>query len=224
MPGTSQSRRGHFCIACGYDLRGTSPDGHCPECGLAVRIGRGEFGIDGDRLVVTHGTVLPPLCIKTGQPIYTRPVTRRLYYVHPAVHLFFFVHPLLLWLPAYLVCRIPCRVTYHLSRTAKRRQRTIRAVLAGSLTLVLASIIIVMIRFDDPRAAAAISVFLLLILIGEWFVLRRLNDPLRAVKHKDGRFWLAGVGDAFLDAVEEEHKNSEVHGTTHIVTESSAPA
>ena len=62
------------CVSCGYDLRGLSPDGECPECGASI-----QTSIDSQRLfftsprwlggvrasVLTHalGVLTMPMCL-----------------------------------------------------------------------------------------------------------------------------------------------------------------
>lgn len=213
MPFEGSQSRSLRCPGCDYDLRGTSADGVCPECGLAVRIGRGGFGVEGDRLVLGPRTILPPICIKTGEPVHTHPIVRTLYYVHPAFHLLLLVHPFI-WVIMCLVVRKPVQLTYHLGRPARRRLAIMRAVLGSSLVCGVAAVIVTAAVGSQPRRVAVLAAFFGVLLLIEGIVAFFLWNPLRLNRQRDRLYWLSGCGEGFIDALREgeDVENTDEHG------------
>ncbi len=188
------------CAQCGYDLRGTAMGGVCPECGLRVLATRGGLRVEGNRLIVRSGQVLPPRCIKTNEPLDNQPITRTLYWSHPAWLLLILVN-LLVLLIVYFAVRKRCRITYFLSpQMRKRRQRWLLAwlcVWVAGIAVIVASV-----GMENGIIALVGVVTFLVGLIG----LFACGNTLTITGHRDGEFWIKGCGPAFLAVLDAESR------------------
>jgi hypothetical protein len=148
--------------------------------------------VDGKCLVVSSGTVLPPICVKTNQSVSEGDVVRGNLYWCPTwvVLAGAFSGPLLILV--YFIARKKCSIAFGLQPSLRRRLRiqTLLTVI-GAVTLF----------FALPFAAATDStpvvisvVALLIVAVVALFV---GNSPLAVVKYREGMFWIEGFSGRF---------------------------
>ncbi|HLA85693.1 MAG TPA: hypothetical protein VJL29_12955 [Thermoguttaceae bacterium] len=167
-----------------------------PEIGSLTGIDQG-FGVardvDGKCLVLTSGTVLPPICVKSNQPVHQYDmVERHFYWCSPLVGLLILLSGPLLIL-VYFLARKKCSLTFGLHPELKRKYRKrmllkVVAVIGLFFAIPFAS------SFESP-AVVIIALVLFLVAVVSLFI---GNSPLSVVKHHRGRFWIRGFSEAFL--------------------------
>lgn len=149
--------------------------------------------VDEKCLVVASGTVLPPLCVKTNQPVAEDDMVRRqFHWCSPWVGLLIALSGLILIL-VYFVARRKCTLTFGLDPRLKskyRRRKLFKVVAAIALFVTL------------PFSAAAnvtVAPFIVLVLFLVAIVSLFIgNSPLSVVKYRKGMFWIKGFSDDFL--------------------------
>jgi len=198
------------CVTCGYDLQGTALGGVCPECGtkVAATVGRSEYHLDGNRLVVTDRTTLPEYCVKTGmRPEETegRSIEKTITWIHPAIYLLLLVNIIIL-LIVYLAAKKPCRVRYFISREAKRVIFRKQMIGLGIFLFGITCLIGTFILMDNYRSMpdeAAVGLVVGSILVGLFGlgVIAVYQNHVSIKQHKDGQFWLGGLSPEFIARV-----------------------
>ena len=167
-----------------------------PETGFdatpAVRLA-GLPRVDGDYLVVASGTVLPPVCVKTNQPVSQRDLVRKQFdWCSPWVALLLLVN-LLVLLIVYFIVRKKCSLTFGLAPRIRRGYRTRMLV---KIAIVIALLFAIPLSAAlDSSVAIAISVVLFLVGVVSLFI---GNSPLRVAKHREGMFWIKGFSPEYL--------------------------
>jgi uncharacterized protein YneF (UPF0154 family) len=167
-----------------------------PETGFDVTPAARLPGLpraEGDFLVVASGTVLPPLCVKTNQPVSQRDLVRKQFdWCSPWVALLILVN-LLVLIIVYFIVRKRCSLTFGLApqvRKAYRRRMLVKiaAVIALFFAIPFSAAL-------DSNIAIVIVVVLLLAGIVALFI---GNSPLRVTKYREGMFWIKGFSPEYL--------------------------
>ena len=168
-----------------YQSPATIPDGPCQAGGLRV---------EGKLLVVQSGAVLPPVCVKTNQPVSEYDlVTRRFTWCSPLVALLALVSGPLLIL-VYFVARRKCTLTFGILPTINGRYRTFRIVkIVAVFVLFLALFLVAPIRDSTPLVMVILVLFLISVVS-----LCFGNSPLTVTKYRAGEYWVAGCSRDFL--------------------------
>lgn len=188
------------CVGCQFDLRATLISEVCPECGLAASLSQPQR-VDGDRLVVRSGAVLPRRCVKTNVAVPGKQTTTTLHYMHPAWGVTILFGPLGL-LIVYLIVRQPCRCTYSISPRARRRRGALQAAL-GVVPIIGLGLMVV-----GPSMGRggvnAIWVGGVILLIAGLFAYVAVRHVLRVTRTRNGEFWIKGFGKEFLASMDTE--------------------
>ena len=154
--------------------------------------------VDGKCLVVASGTTLPPICVKTSQPVpESALVCRHFHWCSPWVGLLVLLSGLLLVL-VYFVLRKKCTITFGLQPHLRKKYH--RRML---LKVVSAIVLFFAIPFSvaiEPTVLPIITLVLFLVAIVSLFI---GNAPLSVVKYRNGMFWIRGFSDDFLVFIKE---------------------
>lgn len=195
MTSVSLVERSIPCAQCRFDLRGTAAGTACPECGLPVIATLGGMRVDGARLVVRPGAVLPARCVKTNVPVSAKPVTKTFYWMHPG-WLFTLLLGLLILLIVYLIVRKPCRFTYFISPESKRRSMLRQLAALGTAMLGIVAFVTGAINELGWIMAGGGIAFLTGLILLVIF-----SNVLQVTKARDGEFWIKGCGPEFLESI-----------------------
>jgi hypothetical protein len=192
------------CAKCGFDLRGTPIGGFCPECGLKVVTTQAMmkpegYWVDGNRLVVRTGAVLPPRCVKTNEPVHEPQVTKTLQWCTPLVYLTILINVVVL-LIVYFIVRKQCQITYSIGAAARARKT--RNVLISTAVFV-GSVLLCIFLFANDWIGVGL-LFVVIAFAGLIAIAFSARD-LAAIKHKDGQFWIKGCGPEFLASLASDH-------------------
>ena len=155
--------------------------------------------VDGKILVVRSGTVLPPVCVKTNQPVTEKDMVRKVYYwCSPLVCILIFLSPLILIL-AYFIARKRCNLTFGLHPDVRRKYRNRMLVKLLAFVALLTAI----------PFAEAVSSSLLLPIVIVLFLIALIsifigNSPLSVTGHHRGDFSINGCSREFLASLGPE--------------------
>lgn len=159
-------------------------------------ITKNDFYVEGDRLVVYSGVVLPAICVKTNQPVQSENVQKEvLTWCTPWIGLLFLISGPLLIL-VYFVFRKQCEITYGLHPEIRQRQlkrRRKKVVVAVALFLLLPFF-----AASDNNMIIAIAFLAFLASVVAIFL---GGANLRITKSSNGRFWVKGCSLEFLKTV-----------------------
>ena len=149
--------------------------------------------VDGECLVVTSGTVLPPVCVKTNRPLSDDDLVRKEFHWCSAwVGLLILLSGLLLIL-VYFVARRRCSLTFGLDPRVRRECRK----------RVLLKVVAAIVLFLAMPFSAALDVTIVPIVVIALFLVAVVslfigNSPLSVVKYRKGLFWIKGFSSEFL--------------------------
>lgn len=148
------------------------------------------------RLVVPDGARLPPICVRTAQPVTERDIARKIFYWAPPAMGFL----VLLGVPgliAYFVMRKKCTVTYavHRSIRNKYRLRFVNKLLV--MIALLVSIPLVCTYSRSPLLISSVFIAFFVSLIA----LALGNRPIGVKNHMNGKFWFTGCSPEYLAIV-----------------------
>jgi hypothetical protein len=150
--------------------------------------------VDGKHLVVPSGAILPPLCVKSGQPVNEGNSSRKRYIWYPSwLLLLLFVGGLPLVLILYLVTRKECLLTFALHPDVRKRYRN-RLIVKALVAMALFGAMVFFAQSDAFVVLIALFLISLLVLAAD-------NSPLRVAKHRDGMFWIRGCSKEFLASI-----------------------
>jgi hypothetical protein len=152
---------------------------------------------DGDKLVVGRGAVLPPLCVKCGQPSSGRPLKKTFYWHSPWLYLL-----ILPGLLIYFIVALALRKRFDLALPlceAHRSRRTTMLWIGGllSLCVVIFPIIGAAIGKDD-LVGPLVGFGFLFLLVG-LIVLSIGSATIRPNRIDDDRAEFKGAGRDFLN-------------------------
>ncbi|MBN1908982.1 MAG: hypothetical protein JW818_04520 [Pirellulales bacterium] len=158
-----------------------------------------RFGawVDGKLLVVQSGERLPPICIKTNQPLSEQDmVTKTLYWCSPLLLLLILIN-LIIFLIVYMIARKQCILTIGLHPSVRSRRRW---------TVLVKVLVVVGLFFAMLFAAAADSDSLIIVFLILFFVALIIaclgNSPVSIAKYRDGMFWIRGCCPEYLAEIE----------------------
>lgn len=155
--------------------------------------------VDGPLLVVSSGTVLPPICVKTGDPVADEDMLRKTYYWCPPLVLLLALVNLVLLAIVYFIVRKKCELSFGLDPHLRAKYRN-RVVMK---TLALVGLLVALpFAIATDRDILWMGVLFLLIVVVVWCCFG--NAPLRIVKSKNARFWVKGVSPECLERIERE--------------------
>ena len=189
--------RAILCSRCGHDLRATALGGSCPECGLSVQAVRLGARVEGRRLIVQTGVVLPRRCVGTNAPVEQPGIHKTFRWAHPAWGLLILATVVLVVL--YPFIRKECRITYFMSRSERLR---IWLGTGVSQLVFIAAVVALIVGIVEPRMALMLPA--VVGLLGGAVMMRGFANPIRVVKAQNGEFWIKGCGKDFLESIRAE--------------------
>ena len=155
--------------------------------------------VDGDALVVYSQTVLPPICVRTNQPVSEKDMIRGRYtWCPPWVVVFVFLGGLPLIL-VYFLARKHCILTYGLHPSQRKRYRK-RMLIKIALAIVL-FLMIPILSATNSVPVIVVAVLLFLAAIVSMFV---GNSPLRVVRYRGKQFWIKGCSEDYMARISLE--------------------
>lgn len=153
--------------------------------------------VDGRSLVVPTATILPPVCIKTNQPVSEADMVRRTFYwCSPWVALLILLSGCLVIL-AYFLVRKRFTITYGLAPDLRQRYR--KWLIIKSLAATGFFVALLMAAGVDSPLAALVFLVLFVAAIVSLFI---GNAPLSVVNHRRGMFWVKGCSNEYLAQLE----------------------
>lgn len=155
--------------------------------------------VEGNLLVVTSEVVLPPFCVKSGQPLQPNDIKRQeFYWCHPAVALLILVNIIAVMI-AYYILRKKCVLTYGITPEVRWNYRKWLIIKIGLVIGSVISIPLVIITESTPLIVIAVIFFIASVI----FALVN-NAVLTVSRHKNGQFWIKGCSPEFLRHVSGE--------------------
>ena len=149
--------------------------------------------VDGECLVVASGTVLPPLCVKTNEPVSKDDLIRKRFdWCSPWIAFSIALGAPILIL-VYFIARKKCSLTFGLHPHLRRKYRR-RMVFKVVATIALFFAIPFSATFDAIAVLIIVMVLFLVALVSLFFG----NSPLSVVKYRKGAFWVKGFSREFL--------------------------
>jgi hypothetical protein len=149
--------------------------------------------VDGKYLVVASGMVLPPVCVKTNQPVTEGDLVRKqFYWCSPWFALLVLLSGLLLIL-VYFIARRKCVITFGLDPRLRKSYR--RWMLLKTTAAILLFFAIPLSTAIDVTIAPVVVVVLFLVAVVSLFI---GNSPLSVVKYRKGMFWIKGFSNEYL--------------------------
>ena len=166
---------------------------------MATLVGPVHYSyVDGDALVVPSGTVLPPICIKTNQPVSDRDVkTQTTFWCTPWIFLLLLIGPLPLCI-GYFVVRKKCSLKFGLQPQIRKRYRN-RVLLKSLIAFGLFFGMLFSTAYKVGEITLALAILFLIALI----VACVGNSPISIKTYKDGAFWVKGCSPEFLRDIQQ---------------------
>jgi hypothetical protein len=164
---------------------------------LSTPFAAGQFERDNLQLIVRSGAVLPPLCVKTGEPVSAEGMVTKTISWSPIWVVVIFLASPLIGLIVYFIVRKRCEITYGLSATMKSKYLTRR----------LIALIVALGAFAGIFVAGNMDYLMVAILSGVVAVMALAvavvgTAPLSAANHVNGRFWVKGCSREFLSRID----------------------
>lgn len=156
--------------------------------------------VDGNNIVVTDKTALPPRCIKTNQPISEAEYTSwDLPYIPEWLTTFMILMPFLL-IAAPFGARSRCRLRAGLSSSIRMRYQMRKLI---ATVVILLSFIIPILGFSLENTVVGLVglVAFLPLFWGAFVILILFSHPLKVTKYKNGQFWIQGCSREFLQSL-----------------------
>lgn len=151
------------------------------------------YRVEGNKLVVRPGAVLPPFCVKTNEPVGPEDVKSKNYtWCTPLVALLFLVSGLIAII-VYFIIRKHCTITFGLS-PEKRKMYRHRIIFKSIATVALFCAIPIAAANDNAPLIATVVILFIIALIS----LLVGNSPLTISSHRNGEFWVGGCSKEFL--------------------------
>jgi hypothetical protein len=152
--------------------------------------------VDGKLLVVPHLTRLPPICVRTAQPVTDDDMVRQIFYWAPTAAAVLILCGLPGWI-AYAYMRKRCTITYAMHRSVRNRYRIRFVDKLLVMFALLVSIPFIGTYVDSPLAVVAVVIAFFVSLV----VLVLGNRPISVKNHMNGKFWFKGCSPEYLAAV-----------------------
>jgi hypothetical protein len=156
--------------------------------------------VDGNSIVVTDKTALPPRCFKTNQPVSEAEyINWDLPYIPEWLTTFMILAPFFLVAVPFGVKK-RCRLKAGLS-SANRMRYQMRKWIAAAMILLAFAIPAVGIYFQSTEVITLGLVGFIPLFWGAFVILILFSHPLKVIKHKDGQFWIRGGSAEFLKSL-----------------------
>ena len=178
-----------------------SPTADCDVVLAELAGGVPAFGlVDGKYLVVPSRTVLPPVCVRTNQPVPEDDMLSKTFdWCSPWVALLILLNVLVL-IVVYFIVRKKCTLKFGLHSSIRKRYR--KRVLIKS---VVAIVLFIAIPFSAAGDVAALPIMLLVLFIAAIVSFFIGRSPLGVAKYRDGMFWIKGCSPEFLANIEQHY-------------------
>ena len=168
-----------------------------PTVAPSAALSAATVRVEGKRLVVTSGAVLPPFCVKTNTAVQQQDIRQRhLSWCPPILGLLFLLSGLLLIL-IYFIVRKRCLITFGVSPAMRKKTRN-RRIVRIIATIVLFIALPYTATIDNPAVTIAVVALLLVAVVSVFIG----NSPLAITKHRKGEFWISGCSKEFLAHVQ----------------------
>lgn len=175
-----------------------------PGHGLAPEAS-GPLMIMGKDLLVPDGTTLPPLCVKTGQPVHDPAIVKKFYSAPNWVILTVLISPLLL-LILYYIFRRKAKIAYYLDGEVRSRARN-ASLICG---LVILAAIGAFVAAGALEEAWPILIGLALLLIVAPAIYFTSIRTVYSHRVENGYVWLRGVPPQVLTALVAASRGEKV--------------
>lgn len=152
--------------------------------------------VEGKTLVVVSGTRLPPICVRTNQPVTNEDMVRKDFYWCSPWYAFLILVGVVVYLLVYILARQQCTLTFGLHPSVKamyRKRIFIKSMVAIALFI---SLPFVAATNSTPLIVLVIAAF-----IGTIISFCIGNTPLTVTKAKYGRFWVKGFSPEYLEVI-----------------------
>jgi hypothetical protein len=164
---------------------------------FSTPVSSGQFERDDMQLIVRSGAVLPPFCVKTGEPVSAEGMVTKTITWSPIWVVVIFLASPLIGLIVYFIVRKKCEITYGLSAAMKSKYWTRR----------LIALVVALGCFAGIFVAGNMDYLMVAILSGVGAVMALAvavvgTAPLSAANHVNGRFWVKGCSRGFLSRIE----------------------
>jgi hypothetical protein len=181
--------------------------GNIPVPVSAVR--PAELGLwrDGKKLVVTRGAMLPPYCVKCGQPADGAPWEKTFAWCNPllALWLILGLFGIIIYIIVYYRARKQMALTVPLCKGHRQARRT--RLWVGSLLLIASPLLMVIGIIIDKDWLTGFGFFSFLIIAISGVIALIRSQPLRAKKIDDQQGIFAGAREPFLQFI-DSHRSS----------------
>ncbi len=162
-----------------------------------------QIRVEGRALVVPTDTVLPPVCVRTNQPVSQADMVRKEFYWCPPWVAFLILLSGCLLVLVYFLVRKRFSITYGLSPDLQKSYRK----------WAIVKWLIVIALFLALPVTASMDVVVMVVLVLFLVAIVSLfigNAPLSVVNHRRGLFWVKGCSKEFLARIEVEAGQSEI--------------
>lgn len=151
--------------------------------------------VDGKRLVVPDGGRLPPICVRTAQPVTDADMVRKVFYWAPPWTALLIFFGGIIGLAAYFFLRKKCTITYGVHRSIRNKYR-LRFVgkFLTMIALFFSIFLVCTYLKNSPLAITLVFVAFFVSLIA--LVLG--NRPIGIKNHMNGKFWFTGCSPEYL--------------------------
>jgi hypothetical protein len=150
-------------------------------------------------VVVPNKVALPPRCVQTNQPVTDRQYEAMDLPCYPSwLVIAMVVSPLFLVVAPFM--RFRCRIKAGVSSAVRRKYRLRKAALLLGAIAPLAALVAAALAGNTIVAAVALVVFPL-VTYSFIMAMAFFTSPLRARRQENGRFWIEGCSDEFLQSL-----------------------
>lgn len=151
--------------------------------------------VEGKALVMPSGTRLPPICVRTNQPVTEHDMVRRdFYYCSPWYALFIFLG-VILYVVVYVLARQRCTLIYGVHPDVRKMYRK-RTVIKSVLAVVLCIAMFAVAPLKGPWLPILLIAFVATLISFAFG-----GTPLRVTKWRAGEFWVKGCSPEYLAVV-----------------------
>lgn len=159
--------------------------------------------------VVRSGTVLPPYCIVSNEPVSQEEMeTRKLLWIPDDIGVLFFLAHFIGFFPGligYYIARKECALTFGLARVVRRdrRRRLVMKMVVGGVVL-LACVLVIILSLVEVTKENGVLLFIAYILFLATMIIMLLGDDILTVKkHVNNEFWIERFSKDFLSRIDK---------------------
>ena len=154
---------------------------------------QGHARVDGNYLVITSGTVLPPYCIKTNEPVDVEDIQKQeLTWCPPIVGLLILLSGLVL-IFVYFLVRQNCLIGFGLSPDIARKYKARR-----KINKIAVFFLFFVLLFSGATDSMPVMLTTLGLFIGGVVWLFVGHRALAIAKYRQGEYWVTGCSKEFL--------------------------